>query len=121
MHKVLIIDDDHLIRMYLKATLVDLNFTDIKEAGDGKKAIQAAEQQQPELILLDINLPDCDGIDLLGKLHTVVPDGKIVMVSSEATVDRIKMAQKKGSIGFIAKPFNATTISQKITKIQRGN
>jgi len=121
MHKALIVDDDHMIRMYLRVMLAELNFHDIHEAGNGEKAIKMAEQHQPELVLLDINLPDCDGIDLLEKLRTLIPDSKIMIVSSEATVDRIKMATDRGSIGFIVKPFSAAVVSQKIASIVKGD
>lgn len=115
MHKALIIDDDNLIRMYLKTMLADLEISDIYEAGNGEKAINLAERYQPGLVLLDINLPDCDGLDLLAKLRDIIPDSKILMVSSEATLDRIKMAKERGSIGFIVKPFNAAVVLQKIS------
>ena len=121
MHKVLIVDDDHLIRMYLKAMLVDLKIHDIYGAGNRENAIKMAGRYQPELVLLDINFPDCDGMDLLLELRTVIPDSKILMVSSEATVDRIKMAKERGSIGFIVKPFNAAVVSQKIVSILKDN
>jgi len=121
MNKVLIVDDDNLIRMYLKTILGNLDIQNIYEASSGEKAIDLAEQYQPGLVLLDINLPDCDGIDLLGKLRTIIPESKILMVSSEATVDRIKTAQANGSIGFIVKPFNAEVVLQKIRSVLKDN
>jgi len=121
MHKILIVDDDHLIRMYLKTMLVDLNIRDIYEAGTREKALNMADRYQPQVVLLDINLPDCDGMDLLTELRTIIPDSKILMVSSEATVDRIKVAKDRGSVGFIVKPFNAAVVFQKIKSILKDN
>jgi len=101
--------------------LGNLDIQNIHEASNGERAINLAEQYSPGLVLLDINLPDCDGIDLLDKLRTIVPESKILMVSSEATVDHIKAAQAKGSIGFIVKPFNAEVVLQKITSALKEN
>jgi two-component system chemotaxis response regulator CheY len=121
MKNILIVDDDNLIRMYLRTMVGNLDIQNIYEASNGEKAINLAEEYQPGLVLLDINLPDCDGIDLLERLHTIIPESKILMVSSEATVDRIKTAQAKGSIGFIVKPFNAEVVLQKITSALNNN
>ena len=114
---VLIVDDDHLIRGYLKAMLGELKLTHIIEAGTGAQALRANQSKNPDIVLLDINLPDSDGVSLLSQIRATNPTCKIVMVSHEATKDRVKSAIENGATGFIVKPFNTATILATLGKL----
>lgn len=110
----LIVDDDQYIRSYLRVMLGSLKISRIYEAGDGARAVRLNIEHKPDLILLDINLPDSDGLELLETLRGDNPMCQVVMVSGEATSNRVATAIKAGVSGFIAKPFNTNTVVKTI-------
>lgn len=112
--RVLIIDDDDMIRSYLKLMLREAQINVIDEADDAAAAVKKFRAFPPQLILLDINLPDQDGIELLKQIRDEIPESRVVMVSSESTMDRVKTALALGARGFIAKPFNTATVLKNI-------
>lgn len=115
----LIIDDDDMMRSYLRLMLKEAGLGNIHEAGDAQTARKLVKLQQPALILLDINLPDTDGVEYLEELKQSHPDCHVVMVSSESTLDRVQTSLAKGAQGFIVKPFNADTVLKQIGVIVR--
>ena len=115
--RTLIVDDDSMIRSYLKLMLREANINLIEEAEDAAGAVKLFRAKAPGLIFLDINLPDQDGIELLKQIRTEIPDSSVIMVSSESTMDRVKTALGLGARGFIAKPFNTATVLKNIMHI----
>ena len=115
--RAIIIDDDDMIRSYLRIMLKDEGIESIEEAGSGEKARKLLKLRPARLILLDINLPDIDGVNFLKEILNSYPDSHVVMVSSETTLKRVKTAVANGAKGFIAKPFNAKTVYQQIKSL----
>lgn len=98
---VLIVDDHGRFRRWARATLEADGFQVVGEAGDGATALREIERLRPELVLLDVHLPDIDGFEVAWKLNGAGP--AVVLVSSrdrEDFGDRIKMS---GARGFLAK------------------
>ena len=65
-------------------------------------------------MLLDINMPEMDGLQALEEIRKISPLTRVIMVSAEATIDRVNEAIKKGAVGFVAKPLNAASVLGKI-------
>jgi len=65
-------------------------------------------------VLLDINMPEMDGLQALEEIRKISPLTRVIMVSAEATIDRVNEAIKKGAVGFVAKPLNAASVLGKI-------
>lgn len=113
----LIVDDDSLMRSYLRTILNECGVTDIDEAGNGDVALRHLQDKQPQLVLLDINLPGTNGIDVLKGIHIDYPQMHVIMISAELTSDRAKDCLNHGAKGFIVKPFNAAVVISTIEKV----
>ena len=111
---VLVVDDDSMLRQMLKLILHSENYRVVGEADNGKSAIMLCEKLKPELVLLDINMPEMDGLQALEEIHKINPAAIVLMVSAEATMDRVSEAIKKGAAGFLVKPLNQANVLNKI-------
>ena len=111
---VLVVDDDHMMREMLKLILHSDDYQVLGEAANGKSAITLCANLKPGLVLLDINMPEMDGLQALEEIRKISPATKVIMVSAEATMDRVSEAIKKGAVGFVVKPLNATSVLGKI-------
>ena len=111
---VLVVDDDRMMREMLKLILHTDEYPLVGEAANGKNAIALCESQKPGLVLLDINMPEMDGLQVLEEIRKVSPATTVIMVSAEATMDRVSEAIRKGAAGFVVKPLNAASVLEKI-------
>lgn len=100
-----IADDDPYLRELLRVLLRSDIFDVVGEASKGDAAVELCTRLRPVVTLLDINMPVKDGLAVLDDLKAAGYPGKVVMISAEATLDRIKLAIEKGAVGFIVKPF----------------
>ncbi|MFC2157381.1 sigma-54-dependent transcriptional regulator [Acidobacteriota bacterium] len=103
--KILIVDDDKLIRWSVNQKLSEWDLI-VVEAEDGMSGHRMAEDELPDLILLDVNLPDANGFDLLEEFKVKMPEIPIVMITAFGSVDDAVMAMKRGAYDFITKPVN---------------
>ena len=87
MAKILIIDDEDNIRNLLKNILIDI--ADISDAGTGTKGMQIFQKEKPDLILLDIMLPDTSGIELLQRIREQDKNVKIIMITAYETIKSV--------------------------------
>lgn len=104
--KVLLIDDEKLL---VKSTCMALNCYDfeVKSALDGKEGLQAAEDFKPDIILLDIMMPEMDGWEVLGKLKEkeMLKDIPVIVFTAKEYSNGKSLAESKGAVDFVAKPF----------------
>jgi len=114
MKKVLIVDDSAFMRMLLKDKLSNIGQTEILEAANGKQAIETAKKQKPDLILLDIILPDINGETVLSTLREAGVKTKVVMITAVGQKPVIERCKKLGISGYIVKPFDDTKITKLI-------
>ena len=103
--RILVVDDEKMIRWSLGEALRGWGFVPIEAAtaGDG---IVAFEAESPAAVLLDINLPDGSGLDVLRKLRQREPDAVIIMITANVLVDETIAALRGGAYDFIGKPIN---------------
>ena len=104
MTSVLIVDDNFVMRRKIKNILTELGLDITGEAQNGIKAIEKCEKIQPDLVTLDVFMPDMDGLETLNKLKTQFPDIKIVMITSLSQKDKVLQAIKLGADHYIVKP-----------------
>ncbi len=116
---VLIVDDSAAIRKILQRVLrqTEMPIGNIHEAGDGVEALALLEQQKVGLILSDINMPNMDGLEMLGKLkamdaHKGVP---VIMITTEGNQNKVMEAVSLGASGYVRKPFTTEQIKEKLT------
>lgn len=114
---VVIIDDDSMLREMLKIMLRGENYSVVGEASNGQDGVVQCERFKPELILLDITMPKMDGLVALEEIKKVCPDSIVLMVSADATMDKVAEAIKKGAAGFLVKPLKASSVLDRIALI----
>lgn len=114
--KILLVDDSRTIRNIQKNTLKMLGHTDVTEAADGIEALACIARQRPDLMLVDWNMPNMDGISLIKKVRETDKKLPIIMVTTEAEKSRVLEALKAGVNNYVVKPFTAETLSEKIAQ-----
>lgn len=105
MKRVLVVDDAAFMRLTLKTMLERNGFEVIGEAANGKEAIEKFKILKPEIITMDITMPDMDGIQSLGEIIKFDPKANVIMLSAMGQEQRIREAITLGAKGFIVKPF----------------
>jgi two-component system chemotaxis response regulator CheY len=119
----LIVDDFSTMRRIVTNLLKELGYTKTSEAEDGDKALkmlQAMEMLQPiNFVITDWNMPIMDGLTLLKTIRAspTISTLPVLMITAEAKKENIVAAAQAGADGYIVKPFNAQTLSEKISKI----
>jgi DNA-binding NtrC family response regulator len=111
--KVLVVDDEPMIRWTLSEALRGWGY-DPAEAGTAAAAIPAFEAERPAAVLLDINLPDCSGIDLLGEIKRLQPQAVVIMITANVMVEDTLAALRGGAYDFLGKPINLNELHVKI-------
>jgi DNA-binding NtrC family response regulator len=111
--KVLIVDDEKLIRWSLSQKIQGWNF-DVAEAENGEKALLAAEEESPDLIVLDVKLPDGKGTDLLKEIKKKNPEIPVIMMTAYGVIDDAVIAMRRGAYDFITKPIDDSKLKNAI-------
>ena len=117
MAKILLVDDAEFMRMMLKNTLTRAGYTDLCEAGDGVQAIEVYNAEKPDLVFMDITMPNKDGLETLKELKASDPNATIVMCSAMGQETMVMESIKSGARDFIVKPFKADRILSTVKKI----
>ena len=115
MAKILITDDSEFIRTIMKSMLAEAGYKDVIEAKDGKDAISKYKAEKPDLVLLDIIMPDMDGVQFLEQIQPV--SSKICMVSAVGQKDMIDRAKSLGAVDYITKPFEKEKVIETVKKL----
>ena len=114
--KILIVDDEPELRMLLKSIL-ETDFI-VSDADCGATLLKKFSEDAPDVILLDLKLPDANGLDLLPQIKKNWPDTEVIVLTGEATFEAAVQATKKGAFHFINKPFDT---QQLLVTIDRAN
>lgn len=102
--KILIVDDDRNLRMVLKNELAEAGF-DVHGADNGKKTIEMLKKDEYDVLILDLNMPNLSGIDVLKQIKNIEITTETIILTAHATVSRAVEAMKLGAYDFITKPF----------------
>ena len=115
LNKILVVDDEHLIRWSLEQNLKKQGY-DVITAGTGEDALRLAREQQPDLILLDIQLPGISGIEVLEKIKEFDDEIIVVMLTAHGGLETAVNAMRLGAHDYVSKPFNLDELSIIIKK-----
>ena len=115
--KVLALDDSKTMLAMLSAQLRDSNFEIIATASSGLEAVEKFRELKPQLVLLDVVMPEMTGIDTLGRLLNVDTNACVVMVSSIGTEATVQNCLKRGAKSYLQKPLQKDNVLAHLTKV----
>jgi len=101
--RMLVADDHEVVRTGLASLLVDTDIEIVAEAGSGQEEIDLATEHRPDVVLLDIRMPDMDGLDALERIRRVLPDVKVVMLSTYDNPTYVARAVALGASDYVLK------------------
>jgi NarL family two-component system response regulator LiaR len=119
--QVLIADDQAIVRKGVRALLAtEAHIKVIAEAKNGKEAISQAQRLQPDVILMDLEMPEMDGIEAIRQITLNQPKARILVLTSFATDDKVFPAIKAGALGYLLKDSSPEELVQAIEQVDRG-
>jgi two-component system chemotaxis response regulator CheY len=113
---VLIVDDALFTRMMLRNILADNGFNAVVEAETGTEAIWAYERWKPDIVIMDINMPEMDGMTAVKNILRIDPEAKIIICSALGERQLMKEALEEGVVDFVTKPFQPAKVMEVINK-----
>ncbi len=116
MKKILVVDDEAIVRTSCDRTLTPEGY-DVTLTASGKEGIACLEKETFALVLLDLKMPDMDGMEVLSKIKENWPETKVVMVTGYSTVDTAVQALRVGAYNFIEKPFTPDTLLKAVQEV----
>jgi len=108
--KILVVDDERLVRWSLRQRCEEWGYS-VLEAEAGEPALKMAQQDSPDLVLLDVRLPDMSGIEVLGQLKKNGDARAVIMITADPQLDDVKTALKLGAYDFVGKPIDFDELS----------
>lgn len=117
MKRVLIVDDANFMRMMLKGILKDTDYDVCGEAENGLEAVARYKELKPDVVTLDITMPEMSGLDALKKIKEIDPNAKCIMCSAMGQQAMVLDAIKSGAKDFIVKPFDKDRVIQALDKV----
>ncbi len=117
MARILVVDDAAFMRMMIKDILTKNGYEVVGEAADGQQAVQQYQELKPDLVTLDITMPEMDGITALKKIREIDPTAKVIMCSAMGQQAMVIDAIQAGAKDFIVKPFQADRVLEAIKKV----
>jgi two-component system chemotaxis response regulator CheY len=119
--RILIVDDSFYMRTMLKNMLTDAGYEVVGEAANGAQALEMAASTSPDLITLDVILPDNTGLDVLKNLRQIQPTAKVVMCSAVGQEVIVNEAIENGALAYIVKPFSEEKVLEIVGSALQNN
>ena len=107
--RVIIADDESLIRMDLREMLLNLDYLVVGEVGDGRSAVNLARELKPDVVIMDIKMPDMDGIDA-ARILTEERIAPVILLTAYSQKDLVERAKEAGVVGYMVKPFRESDL-----------
>ncbi|WP_010269541.1 response regulator [Paenibacillus senegalensis] len=115
-NRILVVDDAAFMRMMIRDILSKNGYEVCGEANDGNQAIEKFKELKPDLVTMDITMPEMDGIQALKEIKKMDPDAKVIMCSAMGQQAMVIDAIQAGAKDFIVKPFQADRVIEAIKK-----
>ena len=115
--KILIVDDAVFMRIKLKDILTKNGYEVVGEAQNGQEAFEKYQATNPDVVTMDITMPDVDGLEALKMIRAHDPNAKVIMCSAMGQQGMVMDAIKSGAKDFIVKPFDTDRVINAITKV----
>ncbi|GIW40160.1 MAG: hypothetical protein KatS3mg076_0737 [Candidatus Binatia bacterium] len=118
MPRVLVVDDEKDIRSSLRGILTDEGL-EVLEAENGRRAVELARKERPDVVLLDVWMPDGDGLEILRELRKEFPPPEVIMISGHGTIETAVRATQWGACDFVEKPFSLEGLLRAVSSALR--
>jgi two-component system chemotaxis response regulator CheY len=115
--KVLIVDDDNVMRTLLRGILRSEAYEIIGEARNGLLAVEAVQRYNPDIVCLDVVMPEMDGLEALQAIKEARPETVVFMVTGSPSKENVQESIQGGAAGFIIKPFNAAKVLDTLSRV----
>jgi two-component system, chemotaxis family, chemotaxis protein CheY len=116
MPKILIVDDAEFLRLRISKMLIGDGY-EVFEAENGLKAIEAYQANRPDLVLMDVTMPDMDGLTALKQIRSMDAKAKVIMLTALGQESVVLEAIKSGARDFVVKPFERDRVMNAIHKL----
>jgi two-component system chemotaxis response regulator CheY len=110
--KVLVVDDDPLIRLFVRFLLKPLGPPVVVEADNGEAAVEMYERERPDLVLLDVDMPKLNGIDALKRIKAHDPDSRVILLTASVSRQAMVSARELGAANFLRKDTPAEELAR---------
>ncbi len=118
---IVIIDDHPLFREGLKSMISrDPHFEVVGEAGTGREGIRVASEMKPDLVVVDISLPDKSGIQVTREIRGILPKARVMVISMHSKIDYVTESLKSGASGYLIKETASDMLIQGLQKVAKG-
>ncbi|WP_099187214.1 response regulator [Tepidibacter mesophilus] len=114
---ILLVDDAAFMRMMIKDILVKNGYEVVGEAENGLKAVEKYKELKPNLVIMDITMPEMDGIQAVKEIKKVDPSASVIMCSAMGQQGMVIEAIQSGAKDFIVKPFQADRVLEAVKKV----
>lgn len=115
-HRVLIVDDAAFMRMMIKDILTRHGYEIVGEAADGVQAVEKYQELHPDVVTMDITMPEMDGIQALREIRKIDLDARIVICSAMGQQTLVVDAVQAGALDFVVKPFHGERVIEAIER-----
>ncbi len=116
----LIVDDEPHVHVYLRILLKQLGVATVWDAAEGHAAIELAAEHNPDVVLLDVNIPHLNGLEVLARLKAAHPKMRVIIVSVESKPETLVQANELGADGYVLKHLPRVKVLQKLSEVFDG-
>jgi DNA-binding NarL/FixJ family response regulator len=121
-HRVLICDDHWIVRRAIRETIDGLpEFEAVAEAGDGAEVMAMVREHRPDLVIIDIEMSEVNGIEAMGHVFSRWPETRVLVFSAHEDEDLVRLAAREGAAGFLVKSADAEQIEAACKSVVAGN
>lgn len=117
MYKLMIVDDSNIIRNRIERSLKNLSVEVVATASNGEEALRMFQEHKPELITMDLTMPEMDGLECIQRIREISKDTSILVVSALSDRQTGLKALQYGARGFICKPFNEEQLQTALNRM----
>ncbi len=120
--RVLLADDHALVRAGMRSLLTDVAGVEVvAEAGNGREALKVIEKQRPDIVLMDIMMPELNGLDATAHVVARFPNVRVIILSMNATEEYVLQALRAGALGYVLKDAQPAELEEAIRAVARGD
>lgn len=119
--RLMLADDHRMLREGLRRSMAEQGFDMVGEARDGAEAVELARVLQPDVILMDVTMPELDGVEATRRIRSALPQVKVVMLTMHADQDVLASAIRAGASGYLVKDCSTEEIAEAVRMTARGD